>query len=132
MRTDGRFRVCYDMKACRMELVSYFGLTRIWSFDTPLPSGNRTADPCRLSGLTRFVGISERFRRCSAPETRSRRSEPHGQAFGAVTRVLRSWSRAQDAAAIATWSADAPIETNDMRCNKSCQKVGNPDAVTPD
>jgi hypothetical protein len=35
--------------------------------------------------------------------------------FGSVTRVLRSWSRAQDAAAIAAWSADAPIETNDTR-----------------
>ena len=35
--------------------------------------------------------------------------------FGSVTRVLRSWSRAQDAAAIAAWAADAPIETNDTR-----------------
>jgi len=32
-----------------------------------------------------------------------------------VTGVRRSWSRAQDAAATAAWSADAPIETSDTR-----------------
>jgi hypothetical protein len=51
-------------------------------------------------------------RRCRAPETRSRRSELHGQAVGSVTRVRRSWNRA-GCNGDRWWAVDGPIETTD-------------------
>jgi hypothetical protein len=51
------------------------------------------------------VVVSVGWPRCRAPEVQSRRSELHRQAVDSVTRVRRSWSRAQGAAAIAALSA---------------------------
>src|ERR1019366_2897233 len=95
----------------------------MWTRRSVRPTGLKSKVPASVTPVG--VAITHSWRRlpaakrawvcCRAPDPRSCRSEPHGQAFGSVTRVFRSWSRAQDAAAIAAWSADAPIETNDTR-----------------